>query len=366
MGMPSVTVVDSLVNAVAVHQIDPLADPRWEKFLERHPRSSVFHTVAWLEALQRSYGYRPVAITTESPGRDLTDGIVLCRVHSWLTGRRLVSLPFSDHCEPLVDDAASLQAMLAELKPWLRQTKSRYVELRPLSALENMPSHFRPGQSFCFHHIDLSPALNELFGNCHKNSTQRKIRRAEREGLRYEEGRSELLLDAFYRLLILTRRRHQIPPQPRVWFQNLIECFGDSLKIRVAFKDRQPVAAILTLRYKDTLVYKYGCSDAHFSNLGGMHLVFWKSIEEAKNDGARVFDLGRSDSDNAGLITFKDRWGAIRSELTYARYSAFPDSREVLKTKESGWKERIAKSAFAHLPDRVLYSVGNVLYKHLG
>jgi hypothetical protein len=358
--------VDNLTSAVVVHRIDPLEDPRWEKFLERHPRSSVFHTVAWLDALRRTYGYRPVAITTESPGRDLRAGIVFCRVHSWLTGRRLVSLPFSDHCELLVDDLTNLQAMLDELKTWLRQSKSRYVELRPLSPLANMPSHFRPGQSFCFHQIDLAPTLDELFGNCHKDSTQRKVRRAEREGLRYEEGRSELLLDAFYRLLIVTRRRHQIPPQPRVWFENLIECFGEALKIRVAFKDRQPVAAILTLRHKDTLVYKYGCSDAQFRSMGGTHLVLWKSIEEAKRDGARVFDLGRSDSDNEGLITFKDRWGATRSALTYARCSASVDSQEEPDGKNTNWKERIAKGVFAHLPDSVFDSVGGFLYKHVG
>src|SRR5271167_440366 len=110
--MESVTMVDNLTNTVTVHQIDPLEDPRWEKFLERHPRSSVFHTVAWLDALRRTYGYRPVAITTESPGRDLQAGIVFCSVHSWLTGRRLVSLPFSDHCELLVDDVTNLQSML--------------------------------------------------------------------------------------------------------------------------------------------------------------------------------------------------------------------------------------------------------------
>jgi CelD/BcsL family acetyltransferase involved in cellulose biosynthesis len=355
-----------LNNKCVVHQIDPLADARWGKLLEKHPRSSVFHTVAWLEALRRTYGYQPIVITTSSPGMDLQDGLVFCRVDSWLTGRRLVSLPFSDHCEPLVDDASNLNATLAALKPELRQDKSRYVELRPLSALPDMPSHFRPSQSFCFHQVDLTPGLDELFSNCHKDSTQRKIRRAEREGLTYEEGRSEFLLDIFYRLLVLTRRRHQVPPQPKKWFENLIACFGESLKIRVTFKDNRPTAAILTLRHKDTLVYKYGCSDVQYSNLGGMHLLFWRSIQEAKSDGVRVFDLGRSDCDNQGLITFKDRWGSVRSELTYARCSASKNSQETFKDTGAGWKERIAKSIFAHMPDRVLLSVGDLLYKHVG
>src|SRR5262249_25321288 len=148
---------------------------------------------------------------------------------------------------------------------------------------------------------------------CHKDSTQRKIRRAEREGLTYEDGRSAPLLNAFFGLLLVTRRRHQLPPQPKQWFQNLIDCFGESLKIRVASKDGRPIAAILTLRHKNTLLYKYGGSCVECNNMGGMHLLLWKSIQEAKQYGLRKFDLGRSDYENTGLITFKDRWGGTRS-----------------------------------------------------
>ena len=351
----------------AIYRIHPIEDPRWGAFVRKHPRSSIFHTPGWLEALRQTYGYEPVAMTTSSPGEEVHDGIVFCRVNSWLTGNRLVSLPFSDHCDPLVDDSANLNAMLAALKPESLKHKSRYVELRPLSALDSGPSHFSPGQTYCFHQIDLTPSLDTLFGNCHKDSTQRKIRRAEREGLVYEEGRSQQLLDIFYRLLILTRRRHQVPPQPKRWFETLIACCGEALKIRVASKDGQPTAAILTLRHMDTLVYKYGCSDARFSNLGGMHLLFWRSIQEARAEGLRVFDLGRSDHDNQGLITFKDRWGGSRSELTYSRYSDTQASPKTLAKKTGNdWKERVTKSVFTHMPDRLLHSVGSMLYRHVG
>lgn len=44
------------------------------------------------------------------------------------------------------------------------------------------------------------------------------------------------------------------------------------------------------------------------------------AMEGGKTNTAREFDLGRPEFDNAGLITFKDRWGATRSPLTYWRY----------------------------------------------
>lgn len=354
-------------RAATVYQLDPLADSRWTSLIERHPHSSAFHAVSWLEALRRTYGYEPVAFTTAAPGARLDNAVVFCRVNSWLTGRRLVSLPFSDHCEPLVEDAAELSAILAAVDREQQRHQLRYVELRPVQALESACSLHHSNQTFCFHQLDLTPDLNTLFANCHKDSTQRKVRRAEREGLIYEEGRTKTLLDHFLGLLLLTRRRHQVPPQPREWFQNLIECLGESLKIRVAYnKERQPTAAILTLRHKTTMIYKYGCSDTRFNNLGGMHLLFWKTIQEAKEQGARVFDLGRSDLDNEGLITFKDRWGCARSELVYSRFTVPGSAKGQFSAAGGGWKEGLAKTVFSRLPDRALNTVGQLIYKHIG
>jgi CelD/BcsL family acetyltransferase involved in cellulose biosynthesis len=351
---------------VIVHRIDPVRDSRWREFLDRHPSASVFHTPNWLEALRRSYGYSSFVLTTSSPGDQLNNGLVCCDVNSWLTGRRLVSLPFSDHCEPLVDDRADLNAIISTLDLELHQKGLLYVEIRPVRDVEHGTSLHCSSHVYCLHELDLNADLETLFSNFHKDSTQRKIRRAEREQLTYEEGQSESLLDAFYRLLLMTRRRHGLPPQPLSWFQSLIDCFGEVLKIRVAFKGKLPVAAILTIRNKKILVYKYGCSDARFHSLGGIHLLFWRSIQEAKNDGLHVVDFGRSNLENTGLIKFKDRWGGKRSVLTYFRLSALDQSRGIFSPVGTGRGGKAAARVFSHLPDPILSLAGDLVYRHLG
>ena len=343
------------------HRIDPLADPRWVAFVKSHPRASVFHTPGWLEALRRTYGYEAVAYTTTPPGIELTNGVVLCRVYSRITGRRMVSLPFSDHCEPLVSRPEDLEGLLRSIEIDCRREGWKYVEMRPRTIGAVSPGGMQPAQRFYFHTVDLSLELKGIFHRFHKDSTQRKIRRAEREGLTYEEGRSEALLEKFYRLLVRTRQRHQWPPQPRDWFRNLVDCLGDKVKIRVASKDERPIASILTLSFKDVLVFKYGCSDERFHNLGAVHLLFWNTIQDGKGNGAREFDLGRSECDNPGLIAFKERWGATRSRLTYWRYQTYPAS-----TALAGWGIKLARSIFAHIPDTLLIAAGKILYRHLG
>src|SRR5688572_13104982 len=91
-----------------IRTLDPLTDPRWRELVQRDARASAFHTPEWLDALRRTYGFVPVVYTTDGARDELRSAIPFCAVASWLTGRRLVSLPFSDHCEPLVDGRARL------------------------------------------------------------------------------------------------------------------------------------------------------------------------------------------------------------------------------------------------------------------
>jgi hypothetical protein len=273
----------------------------------------------------------------------------------------MVSLPFSDHCEPLVQSPQELKDILGSLPCVLEREKFRYIEIRPLTAdLLAEPSMLK-SNSFCFHMLDLRPALTDLFRRLQKDSIQRKIWRAEREALLYEEGRSAAFVNEFYRLFVLTRRRHRLPPQPIAWFRNLTACLGDRLKIRVASKDGKPIASILTLRFKYTLVYKYGCSDASVHNLGAMPFLFWRAIEDAKRCGFQELDLGRSDSDNSGLITFKDHLGAARSTLIYMRSPALGHS-----SFDEGYRAQSAKQVFSRMPNVLLNAAGRLLYRHVG
>ena len=309
-------------KSVNLQVIRPLSDSRWEELAARHPRASVFHQRGWLEALHRTYGYEPLAITSAPPGAPLQDAVVLCRVSSWLTGTRLVSLPFADHCEPLWDVSPGSANPLEWLPPECERQHCKYVEVRPLSSEAGREANLQPSRSYCFHQLDIHPEESQLFAGLHKSSIQRAIRRAECEPLAYESGGSPVLQQEFYRLLLSTRRRHRIPPQPRAWFTNLVQSMGENVLIRVARNNGKAIAAIFTLRHGSTVVYKYGCSDERFHSLGGMSLLFWRMIQESKADGAATIDLGRSDLDNQGLITFKDRWGASKSTLTYYRYPA--------------------------------------------
>jgi CelD/BcsL family acetyltransferase involved in cellulose biosynthesis len=344
-----------------LYTIDPLSDSRWDDLVASHPRASVFHHPGWLKALASTYGYQPMVLTSAAAGKRLSDGIAFCQIKSWITGTRLVSLPFADHCEPLLNETDDS----FDLTGWMRAEYSprhwKYIELRPLSWRADSNSPLMESRSYWFHMLDLTSSLSDIFRHLDKNSIQRRIRHAEREQLSYETGCSEQIADDFYRLLLITRRRHQLFPQPRAWFRNLIACMGKNLQIRLARKDGVPIAAILTLRHRSIVVYKYGCSDAKFHHLGAMPFLFWRLIEESKATGTEQIDFGRTNLDNDGLAAFKDRLGTTRSRVTYFRY---PDS-----AKEKGVMAAdlpAVRRVLAALPDAVLTWAGGRLYPHIG
>jgi len=269
----------------------------------------------------------------------------------------LVSVPFSDHCSPLFETQDDFVCALSHLKQACDRGAERYLEIRSAT---NGAAGMVDSASYCLHRIDLRPNLSELFHALHGNCIRRKIARAEREGVTYEEGTSEEVLRKFYQLTVLTRQRHRVPPQPLAWFRNLIASMGDKLKIRVASSSHgRPAAAILTIRYKATMTYKYGCSDSRFHKLGPIQLLIWKAIQEAKGAGLLEFDLGRTDCNNEGLLTFKDRLGGARSTLTYQRYPA-PTQRAI-----EGASMGIAKSLIALTPRGLLATAGSIVYPHI-
>lgn len=345
----------------AVFRINPLTDLRWPDFLERQPRASVFHSPEWLGALHATYGYLPLAYTTSPPHVPLENGWIFCEVRSWLTGRRLVSLPFSDHCDPLAYNTADLESIAHTLREERERQHWDYVEFRPQSLLQGNIPGFELHQPFYLHKLDLRPTPDQIFRKLCKGSIQRKIRRAERDSLAYEEGGTETLIDRFYALLCHTRQRHGLPPQPRKWFSNLFCSFRNQAIIRLASKDGKPVGALLMLRFKNTLVYKYSCGEPEHFKHGTMQSLLWRAIQDAKASGLEELDLGRSDFGDDGLMLYKERWGAVRSETGYFRcYRLHRARRRLFATLRS---RPVMPPC---VPQGVLNAAGRLLYRHFG
>src|SRR5581483_11062262 len=208
-----------------VEEIDPLRDPRWAALVDSAPDAEVFHHPLWLALLRERYRYPISAVCVGDSAGELLAGIPVARIESRLTGRRLVSVPFSDLCPPIARDDGSRQRLVGALDETRRRAGL------PLEIHAPVPELPDGGTSDRFYHhtVPLSAGAEVVLGKQVKQSKRRGARLAQESGVTIRRATDRDAIDAFFRLQVLTRRRLGVPTQPRSFFRGLANLFDHAL-----------------------------------------------------------------------------------------------------------------------------------------
>jgi CelD/BcsL family acetyltransferase involved in cellulose biosynthesis len=339
--------------------LDPISDPAWLALIEGNPTATIFHHPQWLGLLRSQYGYELYACCIE--GSDgIEAGIPIARIESRLTGRRLVSLPFSDVCAPVLARGAGASAtadLAAALSEEHRRTGLDLTVHAPIpDAAEAFVQH-----RFFRHLLPLEDDPAAVEARYSKSQVKRGINKARREGLRAERHTDAEALDAFYALHLRTRKKLGAPTQPRRFIRRFGQLFDAGLGfVELVLDDGRPIAAAVFLTYNGTVTYKYGASDERALGKRPNNLLFSEAIRWACESGFRTLDFGRTDVDNEGLRAFKRSWGAEESELSYTYFA------EREPAVGSQLRDRVMTATIKRAPAGFSRLVGEALYGHFG
>jgi CelD/BcsL family acetyltransferase involved in cellulose biosynthesis len=325
---------------------------RWMEYIEQDPAASVFHHPAWMRLMAEAYGFRPFVFGLEDGRGDLVGGLPVVEISGRLRGRRWVALPFTDHCPPLGPDDVPLAELLTEAR-----VRADVARLELHAELQGPGSH--PAGDAVRHVLALQPDAEAVRRTFHKSQVQRGIKKAEKSGVTVRRATTAAdLTHVFYDLHTATRRRLGVPVQPRRFFGLLWDLVLEPGLgyVLIAEAEGRPVASAVFLAYGETVVYKFGASEADAWGLRPNHAIFWDAIRSSCESGFRRFDFGRSDLEAAGLRKFKGEWG---SEELPLRYSTLAD--------EPPGPPRNAKllaPVVRHSPRWVGRALGQLLYRH--
>lgn len=335
---------------------------RWDEFVESHPGGTPFHLSGWLKTISQAYGIHPWLFVSEDGKGSIEALVPFFRLKRLLGGYRLVSLPFSDYCGPIGLESSVVHRLLLDLcdNPSLKAT---CIEIR--NHLEE-PSGFVARPYYKRHFLRLCPDPQEVLKGIDKRTIQYNIRKARREGVEIVENNTPTGIEEFFRLYILTRKKHGVPHQPIEFFQALARNMIDPgrASVLLAIHKSVVIAAGLFMKHKKTVYYKYNVSDpTYLVKIVPNHLLTWTAIEKACAEGFEALDFGRTAPDNAGLMRYKQMWGAEVHDLPYYYY---PASAASSANAESGTIYRLAKRIWGHLPESVVSKLGPMMMKHLG
>lgn len=337
----------------------------WDDLAARDPAGSVYHTRAWHRVLVKSYGYRPFHLLLNDSDGNLAGGLPLLQVESRLTGNRLISLPFSNACGPIGDPRGG-SLLLEEAIRLSEELDCQALEVRVLGSgtpFEGL--RFQRVDSFLTSIVTLDPDPDVVWRRFKDKNLRTEVRQARKKGLAERKGETLQDLRTFYRLLLLTKRKHGVPAQPFHFFRNLWEEFAPAgnLQLFLAEHSGHPVSGLITLRFGAKQYAAYMGTDPKRFSLRPNQLLFWTAMEWGCRTGCRSFDFLRTDAADGKLRYFKGRWRAQELDLPYFYY---PEIKGTAATVESSLKYKLITGLLKRMPASAGGLFGRLFYRHFG
>jgi hypothetical protein len=344
-----------------VNIIDPLSFSDWDSLVLSDPSHSIFHSSSWARVLCETYHYMPVYFAVLDQD-DLVALLPFMEIRSILTGKRGVSLPFSDNCDPIIKKGSTFHELFAQVVAHGKKYKWGSLELRGgdkhLNNTTFSAYYFR-------HNLTLSQDEEQIFKRF-RDSTKRNIKKALAEGVEVKRCSSFEAIKAFYQLNCVTRRDHGLPPQPYYFFKKIythIISKDRGFVVLASYKNKI-IAGAVFFHSGDQAMYKYGASDKKFQHLRANNLVMWEAVKWYGTTGYRNLCFGRTEPENQGLRQFKNGWGTQEDIIYYYTYDLKSN------TFKGGVKRQSAQAfynkVFKRFPIPVLRIVGSLLYRHIG
>jgi hypothetical protein len=341
-----------------LHIINPINYPRWDNLLLSTNDYSFFHSSAWAKVLSESYQYTPTYFTLFD-SNNLLVLIPVMEVKSFLTGRRGVSLPFTDYCDPIIDERIQSKDVIDYIIKYGKKSKWKVLEIRSGALLLNGVS---PSLQFLGHHLDLSQNEERIFSSF-KDSTRRNIKKAITEGVEVKILNSLESVKEFFTLNCITRKYHGLPPQPYRFFEKVYDhIISRNLgSVAIAYYKEKAIAGAIYFHFGGKAIYKYGASDRKYLHLRANNLVMWEAIKWYCHNGYKNFCFGRTEPDNQGLKQFKMGWGTKENVISYYKFDFKRDAFIADHQKVS----KLQQAIFRKMPIPLLNIFGSLLYRHM-
>ncbi len=341
-----------------IELINPLDDDQWDNLIIETNQYSFFHSHAWIKVLRESYGYTPCFFILRSK-RGFSALLPFMEVNSWYRGRRGVSLPFSDYCDPIIRGQISPQILLKRIIGFGKTFKWKYLDMH---GGEIFFQGKKTSREYYGHLLELNAEPDNILKRF-RDSNRRSIRKAVKSGVEIHQSNSLHSMKDFYRLHCLTRKRHELPVQPFHFFKKVHEHIisKQSGFIIKAIYDDKIVGAAVFFHFGKKALFKFGASDLRFQHLRMNNLIMWEAIKWYASNGYESFCFGRTDMENLGLRQFKKGWGAKEYRIKYFKYDLKTDS--LIKDNTDNMYS-ILRFVFSKMPISISRILGAFLYRH--
>lgn len=340
----------------------PLGDAaEWDAYVAAHRQATPFHSRAWCEAISRATGHRCHLITARDGAGALTGVLPLHHVRSPLFGQALVGSGFAVGGGLLADDPAVAATLAGGAADMAKSLGVPSVELRGGPLPDAAGWRHEEGVYAGFARGLAADEEAELLAIPRKQRAE--VRKALAGGLTVTTGRSEADRRDHYRVYAESVRNLGTPVFPRALFDAVLEAFGGDADILTVRDGGRPVASVLSLYWRGTVMPYWGGGTFDARRLRANELMYFALMRHARERGCTRFDFGRSKV-GTGPFAYKKNWGFEPEPLAYARWLAPGETPR--DTNPNSAKYRLQVDLWKKLPLWAANRIGPLIARGLG
>ncbi|SNQ61089.1 GNAT family N-acetyltransferase [Candidatus Methanoperedens nitratireducens] len=289
----------------------------WEKFVNNHKETTIFHTIGWKKVIELTFGFKPEYLVVKDSDNNLVGISPAFNIKTFF-GRVIVSQPFFEYGGPIVDIefGEAYEDILNFYKNKCDRERIDYAELRVLPNNENINfdkfGYVKQFKAYDFY-IDIKGKNYEKdiwFGLYTKKSRVRNsVRNAIEDGVRVSEEKN---IDVYYELYLKTMAKLGTPPMPKFLFENIAKY--TKARFTFAYLKDVPIGGMMSFPFNNRDLMVGLVSDENYLNYRGNDVLYNEQIEYATNNRFDVVDFGRTRPDS-DYERYKKKWGATRVEM---------------------------------------------------
>jgi FemAB-related protein (PEP-CTERM system-associated) len=336
----------------------------WDEALGQFPERSFSMLYGWRKVYEKALRLKTYYLMLQGEQGQVQGLCPLVYMKSpWIgRGTFLVSLPYMTRAGICVHDLEIRAVILKRLMEKARELKVGFVELRELAVIGH-PSVFPCNQE----HIQMVLELPEEWKEYEKEIAPRlrQVKKAQKDGLKVKRGRGEELLNAFYTVFSQRMKELVFPVYPKKYFQTILEVFPEQTELVLVYDQATPVGGMLLFTYNGVCSAPYVATLLKGSASHPNQLLYFSAIQQAWEEGCRVFDFCRSQV-GSGTFTFKSQWKAKPRNLVYH----YPVCRREdlvasVGQAQGSWTFHLAEKIWPRLPLPVTQWLGGKLIRQL-
>jgi FemAB-related protein (PEP-CTERM system-associated) len=321
---------------------DADAHAEWDRYVHAHADGTLFHTLAWRDAVRETFGHEDFYWTAVREGR-IVGLLPIFLVKSRIAGRMLVSVPYAVGGGILADDPSVAETLFSQARRTAEEKRCRLIDFRSERAVL---ADVRRIDRYVGFRRRLPVSVEEVLAWLPRKA--RAAARNAREKYGLTVSHDDQHLREVWRLYTLSMRRLGSLNYPFRFFERLIALTPGKHWTSMVRWNGRTVAGLVTFLFRDRVMPYFVGTTAQAHRCSAANYLYLTTMERGIEQGFRVFDFGRTRRDNTGSYDFKRFHGFEPQPLGYQCHSM--TARPPADFSPSNPVFRLARRIWPYLP----------------